>query len=111
MSYEDIVKELKKLFEGVEVKNVKEHFAIQFNIVGEGEGALYCELKDCKVDVQPYEYYDRDAIVNVSYPVLFELVKGNICLVDAYKEDKLSVWGDLDRADYIIEASSKFIKK
>lgn len=36
---------------------------IQFNVTGEGEGAFYLEAKDGKVDVEPYDYNDRDIMV------------------------------------------------
>ena len=33
---------------------------MEFEIEGEAEGAFYVELLDGKVDVEPFEYYDRD---------------------------------------------------
>ena len=60
MTYEELVKKLKSNFEGMDAGKIKEHLAIQFNVAGEAEGALYMEIRDGKVMIEPYEYYDRD---------------------------------------------------
>ena len=46
MTYEEIVAKVRSLFSGADVSAIKEHLAYQFNIVGEGEGAFYVEVKD-----------------------------------------------------------------
>ena len=47
-------------------KNSVENTAVEFNVYGEGEGAFYIEIKDGKVSLEPYEYYDRDAKIIIS---------------------------------------------
>ena len=49
-------------FMGADVSDIQEHLAYQFNIVGEAEGIFYVEVKDGKLYVEPYEYFDRDVI-------------------------------------------------
>lgn len=63
MTYEELVKEVKKNYGALDASNIKEHVAVQFNIEGEAEGAFYVEIADSNVDVEPFEYYDRDAVV------------------------------------------------
>lgn len=46
MTYQELVEELRKLYEEVDASVIEEHFAIQINIVGEAEGALYVEFAD-----------------------------------------------------------------
>ena len=45
-----------------DVSGIGEHLAFQFDITGEGQGTFYAEVKEGKLYVEPYEYYDRDAI-------------------------------------------------
>ena len=76
MTYEEIVDEVKELFSGADVSMIDEHLAYQFNITGEGEGAFYAEVKDGKLDIQPYEYFDRDSLFICSADVLFKIISG-----------------------------------
>ena len=62
MTYEEIVDKVKELFSEADVSMIDEHLAYQFNITGEGEGAFYAEVKDGKLDIQPFEYFDRDSL-------------------------------------------------
>lgn len=98
MTYQELVEELRKLYEEVDASAIEEHFAIQINIVGEAEGALYVEFADGQIEVQPFEYYDRDLIINTDFETAIDLANGDIEISDAYAEEKLSVWGDLDKA-------------
>ena len=62
MKYEEIVEKIRKTCKNVDVSMIQEHLAYQFNIQGEGEGAFYIEVKEGNLYIEPYEYYDRDAI-------------------------------------------------
>ena len=46
MTYADFFAEVKARLMGVDVSGIGEHLAFQFNIVGEGEGIFYVEVKD-----------------------------------------------------------------
>lgn len=98
MTYEEIFEKVKKLFEQADVSEVKEHLAYQFNITGEGEGAFYAEIQDGKLDIQPYEYYDRDAIFICKADVLFGIISGEIDPIKAFTVGKLKVDGSIDKA-------------
>ena len=97
MTYEELVKELRKNYGELDTSGVKEHVAIQFNIKGEGEGALYVEISDGKADVQPYEYYDNDAILTTTAEVALKLSMKKADLKECYDNETVKVWGDLDK--------------
>ena len=78
--------------------NVSEHLAFQFNITGEGEGAFYAEVKDGVLYVEPYEYYDRDAIFICSADTLLKLASGKLDPIFAFTVGKLKVEGSLEKA-------------
>lgn len=97
MTYEELVQSVKNVYANADAGNVKEHVAIQCNIEGEAEGALYIEFSEGNIDVQPYEYYDRDVILTLSAANLLEIAAGKKDLLEAYHANEVSVWGDLDK--------------
>ena len=71
MTYADFVYEIKGKFMGADVSDIQEHLAYQFNIEDEeAGGAFYVEVKDGVLFVEPYEFYDRDAMF-ISTPEVF----------------------------------------
>lgn len=98
MTYEEIVAKVRELFSGADVSGISEHLAYQFNIVGEGEGAFYVEVKDGQLYIEPYEYFDRDATFICTSDVLFKMISGKLDPVAAFTVGKLKVEGDLGKA-------------
>ncbi len=98
MTYEEIVAKAKEILEPKDVSDRNDHLAVQINITGEGEGAFYVELKDGKLDVQPYEYNDRDCKLIASADTLTKLISGKLDAVFAFTTGKLKVEGSIDKA-------------
>lgn len=78
MTYADMFSKVKGLFMDSDVSDISEHLAFQFNITGEAEGIFYAEVKDGVLAVEPYEYFDRDAIFICSAETLFKLAEGKL---------------------------------
>ena len=106
MTYEELVKKLISNFEGMDAGKIKEHLAIQFNVAGEAEGALYMEIRDGKVMIEPYEYYDRDILVFVETDALLSIADGELTIYDAFKEGKFYAEGNQAKAE-LLDALSK----
>lgn len=99
MTYADLFYEIKGKFMGADVSDIHEHLAFQFNIDDpEAGGAFYVEVKDGVLYVEPYEYYDRDAMFICAPDVLFGIADGTIDPVAAFMEQKLRVEGNIDKA-------------
>ncbi len=98
MTYEEIVTKVHDTFEGTDVSKVKEHLAYQFNITGAGEGIFYVEVKDGQLSIEPYEYYDRDAMFICNSDILFKIITGKLDPVKAFTLGTLKVEGDLGKA-------------
>ena len=81
-----------------DVSDVTEHLAFQFNIVGEAEGIFYVEVKDGKLYVEPYEYYDRDAMFICTAERLRKIAEGTLDPVNAFLTGRLKVEGNIDKA-------------
>ena len=106
MTYEELVKEVRKNYGALDASGIKEHVAVQFNIEGEAEGAFYVEITDGNVDVEPFEYFDRDAVVTTSADVALSLSSKKLSLKDAYNDETAKVWGDLDKILYAFDQLS-----
>ena len=74
------------------------HLAYQFNITGEAEGIFYIEVKEGKLYVEPYEYYDRDAMFICSAQTLRKIADGEMDPILAVTLRKLRVEGNIDKA-------------
>ena len=98
MTYEEIVGKALIVYAKADATEVTGHLAVQFNVRGEGEGAFYIEVSDGKVDIQPYEYYDRNAIVTVNSDTLIEMLDGKLGIDEAYNDNKVQIEGDLGAA-------------
>ena len=98
MTFETVFHTVKEIFMKADVSKVDEHLAFQFNITGQGEGSFYAEAKDGRLYVEPYEYYDRDAIFICSADTLLKLAAGKLDPVFAFTTGKLKVEGSLEKA-------------
>lgn len=98
MTYEEIVKKIQKTYAKADASSITEHVAIQFNVRGEGEGAFYLEIADGKIDIQPYEYYDRDAIITIDADTLMDVISGKLEMEEAFNAGRLYVDGDAGKA-------------
>lgn len=99
MTYADLFYEIKGKFMGADVSDIHEHLAFQFNIEDEeAGGAFYVEVKDGVLYVEPYEYYDRDAMFICAPEVLFAIADGTMDPVAAFTEQKLRVEGNIEKA-------------
>lgn len=83
---------------GADVSDVTEHLAYQFNITGEAEGIFYVEVKEGVLYVEPYEYFDRDAMFTASAETLMKIAEGKLDPVLAFTLQKLKVEGNIDKA-------------
>ncbi len=96
MTYNEIVEKLRASIVRFDASEIRDHIAIQFNIYGEGEGAFYIEINDGKIDIQPYEYFDRDAVIYVDANTLIQIVSGELTMKEAYDGNRIVVQGRHD---------------
>ncbi len=106
MTYESVVQAARKKFLNVDVSSVQGTLAFQINLVGKVEGIFYIEIKDGRVHVEPYEYYDRNAILTMNATNFTKLINGKLDPVIAFTTGKLKVDGDINAALEIV----KFLK-
>lgn len=98
MTYEEIFSKSKELILSNDASGIGEHLAVEVDIVGEGAGAFYIELKDGNLFVEPYEYYDRDCKLIVSGEDFIKICDGSLDAVKAFTNGSLKIEGDIDKA-------------
>ena len=87
MNYDEIVSFVKEKLKKTVSKKSTENTAVEFNVYGEGEGAFYIEIKDGKVSLEPYEYYDRDAKIIITANELIKIINR-----EKTPEESLKLW-------------------
>lgn len=98
MTFEEMFSKAKSLLATTDTSKLNEHLAYQFNITGEASGVFYIEVKDGSLSVEPYEYFDRDAMFTCSADTLFKIASGKTDPVGAVLLGKLKVEGNIDKA-------------
>lgn len=111
MSYEEIISFARENLKKTVSKNSIENTAVEFNVYGECEGAFYIEIKDGKVSLEPYEYYDRDAKIIISGNELEKIIKWEKTPEESFREGTLTVEGNIDKAREILSVFKTPAKK
>ena len=97
MTYEEIVDRVREDYENADARAIFEHIAVQFNIEGEGSGIFYIEVADRKGCVEPYDYYDKDALVVISSETLMALSKGTMTTEEALEKGLMKLSGNREK--------------
>ncbi len=98
MTFLEYVTGIKEKFADTDVSDITEKLAYQFNITGEAEGAFYIEVKDGELNIEPYEYYDRDAIFTGTAELFTDIMTGKKDPVHEFLVHHLGVDGNIDKA-------------
>ena len=107
ITFEQVIDAARNSFCDVDVSSVVGTRAFQINLEGKGaNGIFYIEIKDNRVSVEPYEYYDRNAVFHISAANFMKLLDGKLDPIAAFTLGKIKVDGDLNAALEMI----KFLK-
>ena len=104
MNYDEIVSFVKEKLKKTVSKKSTENTAVEFNVYGEGEGAFYIEIKDGKVSLEPYEYYDRDAKIIITANELIKIINREKTPEESFGEGAFTIVGNIDKAREILGA-------
>lgn len=106
MTFDEILTKVRGIADGVDASGLG-FLAVQVNLTGDDGGVFYVEVKDGKVNVEPYPYDDRHCAVTMSLADFNKLIDGKLDPIFAFTTGKLKVDGDVGKA---LEFS-KIIKK
>ncbi|MBQ7707075.1 MAG: SCP2 sterol-binding domain-containing protein [Lachnospiraceae bacterium] len=97
MKFDELLTKVRGIADKADVSNT-DFLAVQVNITGKDSGVFYVEVKDHKVSVEPYEYYDRNCAITMNMTDFNKLIDGKLDPVLAFTIGKLKVDGDIGKA-------------
>jgi len=98
MTYEKIFADVKKIYSKADKSNLISDFAFQLNISGEGEGSFYVAYRGGILEVAPYDYVDRSALLTASGENFIKLANAKFSLEDAVANGLVEIQGDYNLA-------------
>ncbi len=97
MKFDELVSKVRETAQKVDASNMG-FLAVQINITGKDSGVFYVEVKDGKINVEPYDYHDRNCAITISLADFVKLANGKLDPVLAFTTGKLKVDGDIGKA-------------
>ncbi|MCL2018520.1 MAG: SCP2 sterol-binding domain-containing protein [Oscillospiraceae bacterium] len=98
MTYEKIFADVKKVYSKADKSKLCGDFAFQFNITGEGGGAFYVAFRGGILEVAPYDYVDKNALLIASGEDFIKLANSRFTLQEAVDNGIIQVEGDFNMA-------------
>lgn len=97
MTFDELLTKVRTIASGVDASD-KDFLAVQVNVTGKDSGVFYVEVKDHKINVEPYDYHDRNCAITINMTNLNKLIDGKLDPVLALTTGKLKVDGDAGKA-------------
>lgn len=97
MTYEELVENVRKVATKAKISKLVGHVAYQFNVEGEAEGIFYLEIIDGRVNVEPYDYHDRNLLIITSAETIMQMLSGELRPMMAFTNGQIKVFGEVDR--------------
>lgn len=97
MTFNQLLEKVRSLSNQINASGT-DFLAVQINITGDNSGVFYIEIKDGKINIEPYEYHDRNCALTMSLDHFDKLIDGKLNPVTAYTLGKLKIDGDLGKA-------------
>ena len=97
MTFDELVTKVRAKASEVDASN-RDFLAVQINITGNNPGVFYVEVKDGRINVEPYEYIDRNCAITINMTNFNKLIDGKLDPVLAFTTGKLKVDGDAGKA-------------
>lgn len=97
MKFMEVVEKVRNIASGVDASN-RGFLAVQINLIGKEAGVFYVEVKDGRINVEPYDYHDRNCAITMSLTDFNKLIDGKLDPVLAFTTGKLKVDGDMGKA-------------
>lgn len=96
MTYIQAFDKIKEKLDGkAKISQDYDSFAIQVTLTNkDSHGIFYLKYSDGFLDVQPYDYFDNDAAVSLSYQTFLKLTDGRLSLDDALSKGLAEIYGN-----------------
>ncbi len=97
MTFDELLTKVRGLASKADASN-RDFLAVQVNITGKEGGVFYVEVKDGRINVEPYEYNDRNCAITINMTNFNKLIDGKLDPILAFTTGKLKVDGDAGKA-------------
>lgn len=97
MTMDELLEKIRGMAKNIDVSNAG-FLAVQINVKDRDPGVFYVEVKDHKINIEPYEYNDRNCAITMKMDNLVKLIDGKLDAVAAFTLGKLKVDGDIGKA-------------
>ncbi len=97
MTFDEMLTKIRGLAEKVDASG-RDFLAVQINLTGDNGGVFYVEVKDGMINIEPYEYNDRNCAITMDLSNFNKLIDGKLDPVLAFTTGKLKVDGDVGKA-------------
>ena len=112
MTFIEAFDKVRASMEGADASAINGHLAIQVNLSDEdAHGICYIEVSEGQLYVEPYDYYDRDAIITVASKDLVRVMSGRLGLEKAIANGVIAVEGNMDAALELKKLAKKITRK
>ena len=97
MTFIEKFEQIKKKFGKLDTSRVQEDFAVQINLTdADCGGALFVAYQGGKAAVEPYDYHDHTAMVNIKAKDLIDAIGGKLDVVGALMAGHIEVYGNVE---------------
>lgn len=115
MTFEQAFKRIKIKFENVDASKLRD-MALQITLSDEDcGGTLYAAVKNGVLAVEPYDYKDNDAVIDVTRAALTSILTGKTSIEKEIEKGNLTVKGNLEKVvsvkDAIVIPKKETVKK
>ena len=99
MTFEELYGTIKEYFESKDFKDFGlGDYSYEFDVTGEGEGKFYIEVRDGRLDIQPFDYKNSLCAFTVDSGNLNRIFSRQLSPVEAYSTGRLAIRGDVSAA-------------
>lgn len=112
MTFIEKFEQIKKKFGKLDTSKLTENFAIQVNLTDEDcGGAFFVANFDGEVAIEPYDYYDNTAMVNVRAKDLIDAISGKLDVVGAMMNGTIEVFGNVEHFSQMLTLKKPVAKR
>lgn len=99
MTFIEAYEKIKAAMEKSDASGVEGHLAVQVNLCDEdAHGIMYIEVKDGQLYVEPYDYYDHDAILTAATKDVVRVMAGRLGYDKAVENGVFVIEGNVEKA-------------
>ena len=99
MTVDQLIGKIYNKLSKADIAGTQGKVAVQFNLTGKVTGVFYIEI----LNVMPYEYIDRDALVSGTLTNMEKILSGKMVPQVAMAEGKIKVEGNVDKVMVLAE--------